>query len=380
MKKTINATLAGLLILQCASTAQAQRYKVTDLGTLPGGTTSQATAINGRGHVVGVSSVPEGWHAFLWTHPDGMQDLGTLPGGGAYSYAAGINITDEVAGTSDFTQGFAANVHAFVWKKSSGMHDLGTLGCPNITGALDINAFSEVVGVSTIAPCPGGGQYRAFIAFFSDSSGNMQSLGTLPGGLFSIGNAINFFGHVVGYAGCSPCVYGGSHAFLWTKDEGMKDLGTLPGGTNSAALAINSFDVIVGSSNFQEGGVLQLDHAVLWDKVGPSKDLGVLPGGSYSAALGINDRNEVVGYGNYPSGSSGDTHAFVWSSERGMRDLNALIPADSKWVLAAAQAINQRGQIVGWGTVNQVIHAFLLTPQGVGEHSGEAEDHEEEQL
>jgi probable HAF family extracellular repeat protein len=46
-----------------------------------------------------------------------------------------------------------------------------------------------------------------------------------------------------------------------------------------------------------------------------------------------------------------------------MRDLNALIPANSGWEPLNAVAINLAGQIVGVGTVNGQQHAFLLTPQ-----------------
>ncbi len=48
----------------------AQRYSITDLGTLPGGTSSQAFAfgINSRGQVVGVSiTASSEFHAVLWT-------------------------------------------------------------------------------------------------------------------------------------------------------------------------------------------------------------------------------------------------------------------------------------------------------------------------
>ena len=60
-----------------------------------------------------------------------------------------------------------------------------------------------------------------------------------------------------------------------------------------------------------------------------------------------------------------------------MQDLNELIPRGSKWVLTAAQAINQQGQIVGYGTVNQQTHAFLLAPHGHGD-SDEAKDEGDE--
>ncbi|HEY2119930.1 MAG TPA: hypothetical protein VGH37_12145 [Candidatus Acidoferrum sp.] len=360
MKNLIKVTLGIVLVLEFVSTAQAQhhKYKIIDLGTLPGGTSSQAFAINDLGQVVGAVSVPEGTHAFLWTDSGGMQDLGTLPGGGAYSYASGINLEGTIAGTSAFTQPFDGNTHAFVWTKSSGMQDLGTLGCPDITGATGINFFSEVVGISTIPPCLGGGLYRAFIAYFKSSDGTIQSLGTLPGGSSSTGEAINFFGTIVGYSSCSPCV--GYHAFLWTNNQGMQDLGTLPGGATSAANGINLSDLVVGSSDFQ-GSVVP--HAFLWSKGVGMQDLGVLSGGYYSFALGINDLGDVVGNSQYANNYSSGEHAFIWSKEKkGMRDLNDLIPRDSRWMLFDARAINNQGQIVGSGIVNQQTHAFLLTP------------------
>ena len=55
-------------------------------------------------------------------------------------------------------------------------------------------------------------------------------------------------------------------------------------------------------------------------------------------------------------------HAFLWSRES-MRDLNALIPSGSGWVLSEANGVNDAGQIVGYGTHNGDVRAFLLNPQ-----------------
>lgn len=137
----------------------------------------------------------------------------------------------------------------------------------------------------------------------------------------------------------------------------MQAVGTLPGGVGSDAVGINDLGEIVGTS---DSGNANTPHAVLWNRAGVARDLGTLAGGTWSAAFAINILGTVVGNGNCTGAGS---HAFVWSANNGMRDLNALIPANSGWVLQNAVAINVAGQIVGVGTVNGNQHAFLLTPQ-----------------
>ena len=65
--QTIQFSLLGVLVLAPATTAHAQQYVITDLGTL-GGTYSEASDINDSGQIIGIAS-PEGggiWRAFLW--------------------------------------------------------------------------------------------------------------------------------------------------------------------------------------------------------------------------------------------------------------------------------------------------------------------------
>jgi probable HAF family extracellular repeat protein len=74
---------------------------MTDLGTLPGGTHSEAYGINNEGQVVGLSNGAgfSGRHAVLWDQ-GAVTDLGTLPGG-LQSRASGINARGEVVGRGD---------------------------------------------------------------------------------------------------------------------------------------------------------------------------------------------------------------------------------------------------------------------------------------
>ena len=81
-----------------------------------------------------------------------------------------------------------------------------------------------------------------------------------------------------------------------------------------------------------------------------------------SRAAVVGSVGQVVGDVFY---SLNDYRAFVWSPSTGMLDLNTLIPANSGWFLQFASAINDKGQIVGYGTLNGNVQyeAFLLTPQ-----------------
>ena len=89
-----------------------------------------------------------------------------------------------------------------------------------------------------------------------------------------------------------------------------------------------------------------------------SKDLGVLPGDNSSLAFAINDAGDVVGYSSLSS-----ARAILWTKDRGMLDLNTLIPPNSGWTLMQATFISGNGKISGYGTHNGQTRAFLLTPR-----------------
>jgi probable HAF family extracellular repeat protein len=50
-----------------------------------------------------------------------------------------------------------------------------------------------------------------------------------------------------------------------------------------------------------------------------------------------------------------------------MLDLNAAIPQNSGWMLIEARGISDNGKIAGYGTINGVQHAYLLTPSLVSQ-------------
>jgi len=327
-------------VIVTASGGGAVAYTVTDLGTLPGGNLSYASAINNAGQVVGNSYKGHGTsQAFLYSNGQ-MQGLGTLPGN-TDSFATGINSAGQVVGNVGISSlGALQNIsQAFLYSNGT-MQGLGTLN-----GASGINDAGQVVGSANTSA-------HAFLY----SNGRMQDLGTLPGGTSSGASGINNAGQVVGSADIAG---GNTHAFLYSSGQ-MQDLGTLPGDTDSFATGINSAGQMVGKGVITGGA-----HAFLYSN-GKMQDLGTLPGGTSSEASGINDAGQVVGDANADS-SAYSYVAFLYSSGR-MQDLNTLIPANSGWLLTKATGINASGQICGDGYVNSRPHAFLLTPAAVTAH------------
>jgi probable HAF family extracellular repeat protein len=302
-------------------------YSIEELGTvstLPCCTDSNAWAIDSAGDVAGDLDD----QAFLWVGGV-MTDIGTL---GVVSDAVGINTSYQIVGTWQPN----GNDHAFLWQGGV-WTDLGTFG-GTTASAYGINESGDVVGSATLKT----GEGHAFLW----RRGVMTDLGTLPGATNSEALAINASGHVVGDSGTAGGV---NHAFLW-KDGVMTDLGGRAG-AYSIAEAINSLDQVVGTSN---------GHAVLWAN-GVMQNLGMFQG-LPTVARGINTAGVIVGQNDDPNTDDAAV-AFVYTNGV-MVPLNDLI-TPSDWSIATAAAINDAGQIVGYGlrSSDSHLHAYRLDPK-----------------
>jgi probable HAF family extracellular repeat protein len=265
-------------------------------------------------------------HAFLWTLPTGIVDLGTL--GGTTSAATAINASGQITGWSEIDG--TRQKHVFLWTAAGGMRDLGTLGGGDIEPRA-VNDTGRVVGWSTLFL---RGVHHAFSWTASEG---MVDLGTL-GGANSEAMAVNGTDRVVGW---SEVVIGDDavHAFSWTPTGGMVDLGTL-GGVSSKANAVSATGQIVGSSEIAIGD--DTVHAFSWTPTGGMLDLGTL-GGRNSVAIAVNTTGRVVG----GSAAIGGAHAFSWTAEEGMVDLGTLAQGSESF----ATALNERGDVVGGSTL-----------------------------
>jgi len=318
--------------------ALAQSYTITELGGLKG-RASEASALNNLGQVVGTAvteTQPTGT-AILW---DGgrLFDLGGSDG-------TGINCWGQIA--------LYAGGHATLWENGRST-DLGTLGGRS-SYPTAINEGGQIVGDSDINP-----RTSSRHAFLWDQ-GQMTDLGTL-GARFSYAQDLNNVRQVVGYALLPSTLGGGAHAFLWEKGQ-LSDLGTL-GGRSSEAHAINDSGQVVGSSdtrgetnrNLPPGIVWEKVHAFLWQK-GEMTDLGTL-GGDYSTAVDLNSRGQIIGSATTVTGQA---RSFLWQKGQ-MSDLQSLILPEAGWEGLIATAINDVGQIVGYGSHGGQPRAFQMSP------------------
>jgi probable HAF family extracellular repeat protein len=351
-----------MLILYLPTAASAA--SLDDLGLLPGGSSSQASAINTNGSVVVGSGNNSGINeAFRWTQADGMVGLGFLPGGNS-SDASGVNADGSVVVGSG--AGSSSAGEAFRWTQGTGMVGLGFLPSGSFSNATAVNTDgSVIVGY--------GNSSNSFTseAFRWTQGAGLAGLGFLPGSINSASYAygVNADGTVVvGQSGNSS---GFTEAFRWTQGTGMVGLGFLQGGSLfSSATAVSADGSAVAGFSFNASFH---QEAFRWTQGTGMVGLGFLPGGSSSNAAGINvDGSVVVGYGN---SSSSAQEAFRWTQGTGMQSVLGLLTAEgvnvSNWSLTNANGVSANGNIIiGTATHNGNSTAYIANIATGGTSTG----------
>jgi probable HAF family extracellular repeat protein len=334
----------GVLAVQAlslSSTASAQRYTITDLGSSTW-YYSMAHGMNNIGEVVGEFE-PNSYVRGFWYSHGTMFDVGHLSGT-PYTVAYGVNDTSQVVGESSATY----NTHACLFMDGK-MSDLGTLAdSSGYSSAHAINQSGDIVGESSLV------DPSVIHAALYPRAGSPTDLGAL-GGDYSSASSINKSGVIVGESDAVSDGVTNVHAFVYSNGS-MQDLGTLGGGYSSAK-GINDSGVIVGEAESLIEGATYLRAFVY--RNGTMSALGTF-GGSSSSASAINSAGQIVGYATDVNEVS---DAFLFDGTQ-MLNLFNLIPSGSGWTnLGSADAINDAGQIAGSGyRADGSYHAYLLTP------------------
>ncbi len=304
----------------------------------------------------------------LWKN-GAIVDLGALPEGGYESVANAVNSRGQVVGAAlntvpddnsmitsfDFFPPIPYQTRAFLWDGRNGMQDLGTLPGGTDAQARFINERGQVVGWSYTSSAPSSpcssnfGLALTTGSFLWESGKGMVDLGGL-GGTCTLAAGLNDRGQVIGQSWLVDDVVG--QPFLWTRATGLVSLGTL-GGSGGGASAINEKGQVVGGA--LTSGDAQID-AFLWD--GTMHDLGVLGSDDCAWAFSINARGQIVGHS-----CTDNQRGFLWEQGGPLVDLNTLVPSSSSLYVIDALNINDRGEIGGNGVdANGSEHALLLIP------------------
>jgi probable HAF family extracellular repeat protein len=185
-----------------AYTWDPQTGRIRRLAPVKGDAVSQAGPLNDRGETVGYSGAcgPQfdillTYHAVLW-RGDKPIDLGNL-GGTIANEASGLNNRSQVTGLSALRGNKTA--HAFLWQSGT-MSDLGTLPGDHLSSGGDINDAGQVAGGS----CKSAADYPHKCRATIWTNGMIADLNTLvrpPSSLFlTFANSINAHGDIVGEA------------------------------------------------------------------------------------------------------------------------------------------------------------------------------------
>lgn len=310
-----------------------------------------ARGINNLGHIVGYYYFfgPD-CAAFLWTPEIGLVTL-SFPVGTGSSAAYDINDSGQIVGSRDITNdglgllGFLRDGENYV--------NIGTAPGGNFSEALSINEKGQIVG-HWGNNVTGNPDLQAFL--FQD--GQMTNLAPALGTVHGSASAINNSGSVVGWFGQASWL--DAHAFIWQAGR-VTDLGVISGGYTGEALAINDTGTVVGRGFVAAASCPFAWHAAISAGKGMI-DLGTLPNHQRSRATGVNSAGQVVGIFDHFEGCS-EPAAFLWQNGV-MTNLNELVTCDSGTSISieAAWAINDSGQIAGYGVTSDTAAAVLLTP------------------
>jgi hypothetical protein len=350
-------------------------YDVTPLHGAGGQGFNEPVAINASGQSVGYAATASGGYlAVLWSSSgratvldhsgsalaidDSRYSVGSqVSASGTYAEAvrwsptgtitylqdAGAQGRSEAVATNDSGQsvgisGTASGWDAVLWSPSGKATVLQDAGGQGDSQAVALNASGESVGYSATAS---GGQD----AVLWSSSGTATVL-TDAGGLGTdYAVAINVNGQSIGNSKTAS----GQEAVLWSSTGAATVLASVGNQGFSGAVAINASGESVGFCLTTQG-----QDAMLWSPTGGATVLKDPGGEGVSAAVAINASGRSVGYAETANGDE----AVLWQPSGKATNLGALL--GSAWSDTQAVAINDVGDIIGYGEFHGAQRGFLL--------------------
>lgn len=333
---------AAMFVPDCA----VAQWQLTILPTIEGAEFTAANDVNDLGHIVGRAHMFSRVFPLLWA--GGGAQILPVPEGVVEGSPVRINNSDVSVG------GTLSRIGTYlpaIWRGTNQVAYVGGGAELRMDSVSDINDTGDAVGSVNLRP----------VLFRGD---NTIPLALLPDQLDGSAKAISNSGIIVGSGmfqfpseeiGGSPIL--ASQGIIWNGGVPTR-LGILPGYSWGYAEAVNDNGLAGGYVATGAGVRPHSERAVLY-RNGEAVDflLGQDGVGLFNRVTDLNDRGDVLGV-------SGTRGAFLYRDGQ-VVFLNDLPEVQqSGWFLRHATGINDRGQIVGWGTDAQgfVASAFVLTP------------------
>jgi uncharacterized membrane protein len=344
---------AALLLAVPQAAAAADR--IVELAPPAGVTSPTAHALNNKGQVVGAAFFAgQGRRGFVWSQATGFRALAPHPGPSPdkrNAEAFDINDFGDVVGAGQVTDALPftpADHRALRWTAAapdawpvdlgSRQHHQGRAR----SSAIALNESGDAAG-TTAEDGPGENPNQAIF--------NHAALFHARGGITDVqdveksqsnGWDVNAGGAVLG----SPR-HGTQHPFLWR--NGAYD--TIDCLAFVGAQQLNDANVVVGAQN---GTGVPRSWAA-----GVCRDLPLPPGRTQAFPEAVNNAGVIVGHAQVGADQS-TAVAVIWTPDGKVALLDSLLPEGSGWKLTRAVDVNERGDVLGRGTIGGQERAFLL--------------------
>lgn len=382
MKLTTTKTLLALSILMPSAGLYAAPYEIVDLGGLDG-EFSVARDINESGNSVGYANTTitvDGesqvvQHAVQYDSA-GNIDLGTVENGitsdsqsindAMVSVGSSIEVVEKER--SDGTTYKAQNQYAVIFEGGV-VTKLPELENLKNTTAFAINNNDQIIlsGLYDVGADDGiDATTRAFVYDRQSDSYTMVKPFAEGADKKSSIIDINDAGYVVGFSDAEIDGESTIKSFIASSDD-LTQLAALPSINDRITLAqgLNNLNQVVGNTiipNTRE------QREAFYIDMSSGNDEPTMLGFfdsrfNDSRANDINTNGQIVGRALVSTPTLGEFAAFIYEDGE-MKNLNELVTCNTDWKLTEATAINDSGQIVGFGSFDGEVRAFRLDPTG----------------
>jgi hypothetical protein len=291
------------------------------------------TALSNDGDVAGFATFYDGenpyFDAVIW-HDGTPTDVSSEVHGGTIN---GLGPTGEIVGDCPL-EACTFRVENNQYQQIKGLAD-----------ALAVNAAGKIVG-------------DAGVAFLHAAAWSHGVVTKLRGAkAYTWADAVNSEGDVAGAITHANRIGEANQPAFWRNGQ-LKDLepaGECDGQSND----LNDNDEVVGYFDANNDCSGEQQQAFLWAK-GVLTNLNPLTGMQFSDANSINSQGAVVG-----NAFDELSPSYAWIYQGGkLTYLDNLLPAKSKWSISFAMAINDSGQILGFGAYGNTEEDLIMTPTG----------------